>query len=142
MVHAAETRFNSENIEKILLDHEIRPTSQRVEIARILLARPQHLSADQVMSKANRQKALVSKATVYNTLKLFAEKGLIRQMTIEPGKVFYDSNTRSHHHFYHEDTGVLEDIETPDIAIANLPDLPRNTVQTGVDVVIRVKNKS
>lgn len=142
MENTVQGRFAPGNIEKILLDHSIRPTVQRVEIARILLARPQHLSADQVLLKTNQQKAPVSKATVYNTLKLFAEKGLIRQMTIEPGKVFYDSNTRSHHHFYNEDTGVLEDIETPDIVIANWPDLPQNTVRTGVDVVIRVKNKS
>lgn len=134
--------ISSDRIKSLLLAHVIRPTSQRVGIARILLSQPQHLSADQVLARVNKNEAIVSKATVYNTLNLFAEKGLIRQVIIEPGRVFYDSNTADHHHFYHEDTGLLQDIEAGEMTIANMPELPVNTIKSGIDVVIRIKNKT
>ncbi len=90
----------------------------------------------------NSNENLVSKATVYNTLNLFAEKGLIRQVIVEPSKVFYDSNTETHHHIYNEDTGMLQDINADNIVIKNLPQLPAEIVKSGIDIVIRVKNKS
>lgn len=128
-------------IQGLLLEHDIRPTAQRLEIAVALLCQPQHLSADQVMSRVNRNEAIVSKATVYNTLNLFAEKGLIREVIIESGKVFYDSNTDMHHHIYNEDTGMLQDVAAAEMIIGNMPDLPEGTVKSGVDVIIRVRNK-
>ncbi len=133
--------LSTADIKALLLEHDVRPTMQRIEIARVLLLQPQHLSADQVQVRVNRQARIVSKATVYNTLNLFAGKGLIRQVIIAPGKIFYDSNTRDHHHFYHEDTGLLQDIETDEMSIQNMPDLPPGTVESGVDVVIRLKKK-
>jgi Fur family transcriptional regulator, iron response regulator len=132
--------MSTEEITTLLLEHEVRPTMQRIEIARVLLLKPQHLSADQVQVRVNQHAKMVSKATVYNTLNLFAEKGLIRQVIIAPGKVFYDSNTRNHHHFYHEDTGLLQDIEAGEMTIGNMPALPPDTVESGVDVVIRIRN--
>src|SRR5258706_2388562 len=78
----------------------ITPTRQRVEIARVLLARPQHLAADEILARVNREGMETSKATVYNTLKLFVEKGLIREVIVHPVRVFYDSNTLPHHHLY------------------------------------------
>ena len=142
MISLKDNAILPDKIKSLLLAHAIRPTSQRVGIARILLTHPQHLSADQVLARVNKNEAVVSKATVYNTLNLFAEKGLIRQVIIEPGRVFYDSNTAVHHHFYHEDTGMLEDIEAKEMTIANMPELPPNTVKSGIDVVIRVRNKT
>ncbi len=65
-----------------------------------MLSKPQHLSADQVMALANASGRQVSKATVYNTLGLFAEKGLIRELVVEPTRSFYDSSTHSHHHYF------------------------------------------
>jgi Fur family iron response transcriptional regulator len=129
-------------IQGLLLEHDIRPTAQRIEIAAVLLSQPQHLSADQVMSRVNRDGTVVSKATVYNTLNLFAEKGLIREVIIESGKVFYDSNTDIHHHIYNEDTGTLLDVAATEMTIENIPELPEGTVQSGVDVIIRVRNKA
>lgn len=130
------------NIQGLLLEHDIRPTAQRLEIAAALLCQPQHLSADQVMARVNKNAAMVSKATVYNTLNLFAEKGLIREVIIESGKVFYDSNTDVHHHIYNEDTGVLLDVAATEMTIENIPDMPEGTVQSGVEVIIRVRNKT
>ncbi len=85
-------------------------------------------------------KMVVSKATVYNTLNLFAEKELIRQVIIDAGKVFYDSNTLVHHHIYNEDTGMLQDIDSEDLIVENLPELPSGTVKSGIDIIVRVKN--
>lgn len=132
---------DSDNTASVLRQCGINPTFQRVEIARILLSSYQHLSADQVLEAVNRSQTLVSKATVYNTLNLFAEKGLIQQVIIDPNKVFYDSNTTAHYHFYNEDTGQLTDLEASELEISGIPDLPENTVKSGVDVIVRIRNQ-
>jgi Fur family iron response transcriptional regulator len=117
----------------------VTPTQQRVEIAAILFVRDQHMSADQVLTLVNNTSPRVSKATVYNTLGLFAEKGLVREVIVDPAKVFYDSNTSNHHHFYNADTGLLVDIDPTTIKIQDLPALPAGTVAEGVDVIIRIR---
>lgn len=123
-----------------LQDAGVSPTQQRMDIAQILFARPQHLSADQVLNIVNAQGNLVSKATVYNTLGLFAKKGLLREVIVDPAKVFYDSNTSDHHHFYNVDTGNLTDIDIDAINIEQMPDLPSATRAAGVDVIIRIQD--
>lgn len=117
----------------------INPTQQRVEIAQILFCEPQHMSAEQVLKVVNRDGAVVSKATVYNTLGLFAKRGLVREVIVDPSKVFYDSNTSAHHHFFNVDTGELMDIEPEAVNIADIPSLPEGTEAAGVDVVIRLR---
>jgi Fur family transcriptional regulator, iron response regulator len=142
MIYIENNSFNRDHIRQLLLEYAIRPTTQRIEIASALLAKPQHMSADQVLSSVNRLGTMVSKATVYNTLNLFAGHGLIRQVIIDSGKVFYDSNTTFHHHIYNEDTAKLQDVAASKITIENIPDLPTGTTQTGIDVIIRVRNKT
>ncbi len=134
-------RSDCEQINHVLESHNIRPTSQRIDIARVLLAKPQHLSAEEIFSQVNKKGDLVSKATVYNTLNLFVDENLIKQVLVDSSYVFYDSNTEPHHHFYNEDTGLLQDIDDEGMFVEAIPELPRNTVQTGIDVVIRVKNQ-
>jgi Fur family iron response transcriptional regulator len=134
--------ISAEQIGQVLENHSIRPTSQRIDIAKVLLAKPQHLSAEQVFGQVNANGELVSKATVYNTLNLFVDKGLIKEVVIDSSYVFYDSNTESHYHFYNEDTGLLQDIDNEAMVVKEIPGIPENTVQTGIDVVIRVKNQS
>lgn len=130
------------NIDVVALmrEHGISPTQQRVEIAQVLFSRPQHLSAEQVLALVNRDRHVASKATIYNTLGLFVGKGLIREIIIDPTKVFYDPTTSPHHHFYNVDTGALMDIEADAVALSKLPDLPDGTVAEGVDVVVRIRN--
>ena len=106
----------------------------------MLFARPQHLSADDVLRLVNADGPRASKATVYNTLGLFARKGLIREVIVDPTRVFYDPNTREHHHFYNVDTGRLEDIDADACAVQGLPQPPEGTVAEGVDIIIRVRN--
>tara|TARA_R110002072_G_C7974566_1_gene535215 strand:- start:476 stop:886 length:411 start_codon:yes stop_codon:yes gene_type:complete len=129
-------------IKSKLLEYDINPTFQRNEIARVLLSKPQHLSADQVLSLVNENDGHVSKATVYNTLNLFVEKGLVREVVIDPARVFYDSNTSYHYHYFNEDTGELYDFESDDMILNSNSSLPENTVQSGLDIVVRVKNST
>lgn len=124
----------------LLQAHGITPTQQRVEIAQVLFAKPQHLSAEQVLAMVNQEHTLVSKATVYNTLGLFARKGLIREIIVDPTRVFYDPTTSEHHHFYNVDSGTLMDIDSGTLVVGELPRLPEGTVAEGIDVIIRVRN--
>ena len=124
----------------LLKTHGILPTQQRLLIARVLFGRDQHLSADQVMGQVNDSRDRVSKATVYNTLGLFALKGLVREVIVDPSRVFYDTNTGDHHHFYNIDTGELRDIKSTEIQINALPQLPDGTSAEGVNVIIRISN--
>jgi Fur family iron response transcriptional regulator len=119
----------------------ITPTQQRVQIAEILFARPQHLSADQILAIVNQHGQHASKATIYNTLGLFARKGLVREVIVDPGKVFYDSNTRDHHHFYNVETGTLTDISADAVQLSNLPELPADTEVAGIDIIFRVRTR-
>lgn len=128
----------SEQIDALLKRHGISPTQQRRNIARLLFSKPQHLSADQVLARVNQEKTVASKATVYNTLGLFARKGLVNEVIVDPSKIFYDSNTRPHHHFYNSETGELKDIELNQIELANLPDTPEGTELHKVDIIVHV----
>lgn len=124
----------------LLQEHGITPTQQRLEIAQLLFARPQHLSAEQVLQMVNAEAPAVSKATVYNTLNLFARKGMVREIIVDPTKVFYDSNTSEHHHFFNVDNGSLTDVQSGEMGIADLPGPPPGTETVGVDVIIRVRS--
>ena len=124
-----------------LKQHGVLPTSQRIEIATILLARPQHLSADQIIDKLNGRGSRVSKATVYNTLKLFSDQGIVKELSVDSSRKFYDSTTHPHHHFFHVDSGHLSDIPASQVEISGLPPLPLGTEQESVEVMIRVRDK-
>ncbi len=125
----------------LLRRNSITPTSQRVEIGYFLFARRQHVTAECLMEQVNEGPNTVSKATVYNTLSVFADKGLIREVVVDPTKRFYDTNLRPHHHIYYTDSGVLKDIEAEDIQISGLPALPADAVIDGVDVIVRAHNR-
>ena len=124
-----------------LKQYGVMPTSQRIEVASILLARPQHLSADQIIDKLNSRRSCVSKATVYNTLKLFSQQGLVKELNVDSSRKFYDSTTHAHHHFFHVESGKLTDIPDSQVSIKGLPPLPKGTEQESVEVLIRVRTK-
>jgi Fur family iron response transcriptional regulator len=115
------------------------PTRQRVDIAHALFARCAHLSAEQLLHAVNADHGEVAKATIYNTLSLLLEKGLIREVIVDPGRVFYDPNTEPHHHFYNVETGELIDIQADDLHLTGLPKPPSGTVTEFVDVIIRIR---
>ncbi|RMG27440.1 MAG: transcriptional repressor [Gammaproteobacteria bacterium] len=119
----------------------IQPTTQRVDIARVLFARHRHLCAEDVLREVTAAGFRVSKATVYNTLGLFARRGLVREVIVEPGRVFYDPNTQPHHHFYNVDTGELIDVPSSECTLQQLPAPPEGTTTEAVDVIIRIRNR-
>ncbi|MFN4065344.1 transcriptional repressor [Azoarcus communis] len=117
-------------------------TLQRLEIARVLLTQPVHLSADQVLSMVRERSPEVSRATVYNTLRLFREKNLVKELIVDPERVVYDSNTDPHYHLYDVDTGELSDVSADELQVVGMPKLPGNLVLDQVDVIIRVRKPS
>ncbi|MDH4054149.1 MAG: transcriptional repressor [Gammaproteobacteria bacterium] len=118
----------------------ILPTSQRLEIAAILLEKAQHLSVEQVLTRLRAKDSTVSKATVYNSLNLFGKKGLIKECLVDPERRYYDSTTSPHHHFFNSDTGELSDIASECIEVSGLPDLPKGTQLESAELIIRVRN--
>lgn len=134
-----ETCLQDAELTRILNEHGINPTYQRVSIARALLGQQQHVSAEEVFRTVNRKSPTVSKATVYNTLGLFAKKGVIREVIADPERVFYDTNVTPHHHIYDETTGELRDVDVSEVNVTSLPALPVGTEIAGVDVIVRVR---
>jgi len=132
--------YTRDALVEMLRRHDINPTHQRIEIAHALFARGEHLSADQILAIVNDRHSETSKATVYNTLNLFLEKKLIREVIVDPNKVFYDPNTEPHHHLYNVDTGELTDIDASRIEVSGLPQLPDGMVTDGVDIIVRVRS--
>ena len=125
----------------LLETHGMHATAQRIRIAELLFAREQHLTAEQVIQLLNKEGKRVSKATVYNTLNLFADKGLLRALAVDRERSMFDSNTEPHHHFHVEGSGELIDVPPGAIEFARLPALPPGTEPVGVEVVIRVRRK-
>ncbi len=118
----------------------LRPTRQRLALARILFMNGErHLTAEQLHGEALDAEISVSLATIYNTLHQFTNAGLLREVVVEPGRSYFDTNTSDHHHFFHEQAGRLEDIPGDQVRLAELPSPPRGTTIQRVDVIVRVK---
>jgi Fur family iron response transcriptional regulator len=134
--------YTRDQVVDLLRRHEINPTHQRIEIACALFSRGEHLSADQILATVNDRHSETSKATVYNTLNLFLEKKLIREVIVDPSKVFYDPNTDPHHHLYNVDTGELTDIDASRVEVSGLPPLPEGMVTEGIDIIVRARRRA
>lgn len=119
----------------------LKPTEQRIRIAAILMESPTHMTADHILAAVRASERPISKATVYNTLKVLAEHGLIRQIHLDPERSVYDSTRCPHHHFHDLDTGELRDIDPGEIEFSRFPALPEG-MEAEVEVVIRLRRKS
>jgi len=117
-------------------------TAQRLLVGQVLFARDQHVSADRLLAMVVAAGARVSKATVYNTLNLFADHGLVRSLQLDGDHAVFDSNTAPHHHLYDERSGELCDVAVDEVAFAKLPQLPSGTELAGLDVVLRVRRRT
>lgn len=131
-----------QEIAGLLARHGAKPTTQRLKLAELVFARAQHVSAEQLLQQARAKGIRVSKATVYNTLNLFVECGLLRELVVDRDRVYYDSTTHDHHHFYNMDTGEMIDIPKEAVSFTGVPNAPAGTECEGVDVIIRVRNRS
>jgi len=134
--------YSRETVAELLRERGITPTHQRIEIAHALFDRQTHLSADQILAVVNARHAETSKATVYNTLKLFLEHKLIRELIVDPTKVVYDPNTAPHHHLYDLESGQLTDIPADDIKVVGLPQLPPGVEAEGIDIIVRTRPRA
>lgn len=118
----------------------LRPTRQRLALARLLFAADdRHVTAEQLHHEALSADIRVSLATVYNTLHQFTDAGLLREVVVEAGRSYFDTNVSDHHHFFMVDSGDLLDIAGEHIAVQSLPAAPHGTAIERVDVIIRVR---
>jgi len=118
----------------------LRPTRQRVALAQLLFETgDRHVTAEQLHGEALAAAIRVSLATVYNTLHQFTAASLLREVVVEPGRSYFDTNVRDHHHFFCETTGMLQDIPGESVVVGTLPQPPFGTAISRVDVIIRVR---
>ncbi|MGX0878590.1 Fur family iron response transcriptional regulator [Roseovarius sp. MBR-154] len=119
----------------------LRPTRQRVALARLLVGDGQHrhVTAESLFADVQTQGESVSLATVYNTLRAFCDAGLIQEVTVDGSKSYFDTNTHDHPHFYWEDENRLSDAPADELEISRLPSAPEGAEISAVDVVIRLR---
>jgi Fe2+ or Zn2+ uptake regulation protein len=107
----------------VLRDHGINPSAQRVAVAKYVLHTDEHPSADEVWTQVRKRFPHVSRATVYNTVNLFVEKGLLRQLVLTEGRVVFDPKTEDHHHFIDEESGKIHDVPWRAVKVSKVPKL-------------------
>ena len=119
----------------------LRPTRQRMTLASLLVGDGQdrHVTAESLFEAASNTDEKVSLATVYNTLRAFCDAGLMREITVDGSKSYFDTNMTDHPHFYWEDTAKLTDAPAEQLEIRHLPDAPEGAEIASVDVVIRLR---
>ncbi|HEV2264172.1 MAG TPA: Fur family transcriptional regulator [Stellaceae bacterium] len=128
------------NALELLRAARLRPTRQRLALARLLFEKgDRHVAAEELHGEALAAQVPVSLATVYNTLHQFVAAGLLREVVINPGRSYFDTNVSDHHHFFYEDSGTLRDIPGDSIAVSNVPPPPDGGSIRRVDVVVRVE---
>ena len=131
----------AQHYRKLLREHGIHPTAQRVFMASFVLCKNQHLSAEYIFSNIGCMPGgrCLSKATIYNTLNLFTRKGLLQEVDVGDGKTYFDSNTSVHHHLYNVTTGEITDIPAS-MARCELPQLPAGTTLDSVNIRINIRS--
>ena len=119
----------------------LRPTRQRLALTRLLFDDGnRHITAEQLHREATEAGIRVSLATVYNSLNQFTDTGLLREVAVDAGRSYFDTNTLEHHHFFNAETGELQDIPSDSVVLSALPAAPENTVIGSVDVIVRVRH--
>ena len=119
----------------------LRPTKQRIALARMLFEQEKgyHITAEKLHKDALNKGISVSLATIYNTLNQFTESNLIREIVVDGGQSYFDSNIIEHHHFYYEKTRRLEDVPDGFLDVTNIPKAPENTNISRIDIIVRLK---
>ena len=123
----------------------LRPTKQRLTICKILFDRKDtfHFTIDKLKKKIEKStKSKISLATVYNTVHAFKNNGYLKEISLQGNKTFFDTNSKSHHHFYDQDTGDLVDIKNEDIILSKLPSTPKGKKIKEIEVIVSIANSS
>lgn len=119
----------------------LRPTRQRLALAELLFSGgDRHVTAEALYAEARAADVRVSLATVYNTLHQFTSAGLMREVVVEPGRSYFDTNSSDHHHFFFEESGMLRDIPGEAVSLRGVPAPPPGTAISRVDVIVRVQD--
>ena len=127
--------------ENIYRDLNVTPTKQRLDLAKLIFAKKQHFTASDLISLANNNGLNISMATVYNTLSLLEDKGMLKTINIDNELKFYDTNMENHHHLYNTTMSTLTDIAHDRVSFAELPELPKTLEIESTELLIKVKNK-
>ena len=124
-----------------LADGGLRPTRQRLSLAELLVGDGQdrHVTAESLFELTRDGDAPVSLATVYNTLGAFCEAGLMREVSVDGHRSYFDTRVDDHSHFYWEDEGRLSDAPVDSVKFESLPELPEGAEISKIDVVIRLR---
>ena len=131
-----QKQFSTEEIEKKLLEKGVQPTLQRIALCQYVLCSADHPTAEQVFEWAQKNLAKISQATVYNTLGVLTDSGLLRTFKFpHTEKLVYDCNTEDHFHFYDEKSGRVLDIESDSVKVSL--DLPKKYKVKGMDIILK-----
>jgi Fur family transcriptional regulator, iron response regulator len=135
----AATRTYSSVLER-LKAAGLRPTRQRLALAKLLLEQgPRHVTAEDLFHESRTSGVAISLATVYNTLHQFTGAGLLREVVVDMGQSYFDTNTSHHHHFFDVATGLLSDIAADEVEIRRLPEPPAGAEIERVEVIVRLR---
>ena len=130
------------NAAELLKSAGLRPTRQRLALAKLLFAgHDRHVTAETLHAEVLGAKIRVSLATVYNALHQFTQSGLLREVVVESGRAYFDTNTSVHHHFFDEETCELSDIPDGSISMSDLPEAPDGKVVSGIEVVLKLRSE-
>lgn len=113
----------SHNLRESLVEHGIRPSAHRLAVAEYVLTTRDHPSAERVWREVASRFPAISRATVYNTLNLFVEKGILRALHLDPESVVFDPRVETHHHFVDEKTGTIHDVDWEKVQVCNIDQL-------------------
>ncbi|GAA3843754.1 transcriptional repressor [[Pseudomonas] carboxydohydrogena] len=130
------------DVNEMLQSVGLRPTRQRMALGWLLFGKgDRHLTAEMLYEEATLAKVPVSLATVYNTLNQLTEAGLLRQVSVDGTKTYFDTNVTAHHHFYLEGNHELVDIPDQNLMLQQMPDVPEGYEISRVDMVVRLRKK-
>src|SRR4051794_22688054 len=130
------------DVAMLLREAGLRPTDQRICLGTVLFAKGnRHVTADMLHREATDANALVSLATVYNTLRQFADAGLLRRIAVDRGIKYFDTNTSHHHHFLADGGGLLCDISDTEVMLSEVPVPPEGYEIARIDIVVRLRAK-
>ena len=126
-------------VENRLQSAGLRATPKRIAIGGLLFdGRDRHVTADDVAVMARKSGIRVSLATVYNTLNQFVSAGLMKRITLDTDRTYFDTNVSDHHHLFFEENGVLHDIPGDSIRVEGLPEIPSGSKVRSVEVIVRM----
>lgn len=113
----------TKDVVQILRSRGIQPSAQRVAVAQYVLHTDEHPCAEQVFARVRAGFPMLSRATVYNTLHLLVDKGLLRELALAEGRVIFDPRTEPHHHLLDEETGAIHDIPWEALQVSRVEEL-------------------